>query len=59
MAKKSLETKLVDVANELLKEEYNIADGSEEVEVLVKEMELTRKYLEQLAFMLKKYKGGK
>ena len=64
--KKSLEVKLVDLANELLEEEYKIysdnlksdEDGiPEAVELLLKDIDITKKHLEQLAFMLRKYKN--
>jgi len=59
MAKKSLETRLLEDANSLLKEEYDISNDNDNAEVLVKEMALLRKLIEQVVFMLKKYKSGK
>lgn len=66
MAKKSLEVKIVDLANELLEAQYNIYDESvtddgvpEEVELLLKDMDITKKHLEQLAFLIRKYKSRK
>ena len=56
MAKKSLETRLLEDANDLLKEEYDISNDNDDAEVLVKEMALLRKLIEQVVFMLKKYK---
>ena len=64
--KKSLEVKLVDLANELLGEEYKIYSENlksdedeipEAVELLLKDIDITKKHLEQLAFMLRKYKN--
>ena len=66
MAKKTLENRLVDLANELLEEEYKIYSENlksdegeipEAVELLLKDMDITKKHLEQLAFMLSKYKN--
>ena len=63
-SKKSLETRLVDLANELLEEEYKIYSDNlksdeeempEEIELLLKDMDITKKHLEQLAFLLRKY----
>lgn len=63
-AKKSLEVRLVDLANELLEEEYKIYSDNlksdeeempEEIELLLKDMDITKKHLEQLAFLLRKY----
>ena len=57
MAKKSLETRLLEDANDLLKEEYDISNDNDDAEVLIKEMALLRKLIEQVVFMLKKYKN--
>ena len=68
MAKKSLEVKLVELANELLNEKFkiyseNVEDGEDSilpdsVEILLKEIDVTQRHLEQIAFLLKKYNKG-
>lgn len=68
MAKKSLEAKLVELANELLNEKFkiyseNVEDGDnntlpDSVEILLKEIDVTQRHLEQIAFLLKKYNKG-
>lgn len=68
MAKKSLEAKLVELANELLNEKFkiyseNVEDGDnntlpDNVEILLKEIDVTQRHLEQIAFLLKKYNKG-
>ena len=65
--KKTIEDKMVDVANELFDEGFKIysnnlsTDGSlpDGVEILTKQIEITRKHLEQLVFLLKKYNADK
>lgn len=67
MAKKSLESKMVDLANELFDAQYKIYDTNvdadsllpEDVELLLKEMDITKRHLEQLAFLLRKYNKHK
>lgn len=68
MTKKSLEVKLVELANELLNEKFkiyseNVEDGDnntlpDNVEILLKEIDVTQRHLEQIAFLLKKYNKG-
>lgn len=64
--KKTLEDKIVEVANELFDEEFKIysdnlsSDGSipDNVDILTKQIDITRKHLEQLVYLLKKYNKG-
>lgn len=64
--KKTLEDKIVEVANALFDEEFKIysdnvrQDGSlpDSVEILTKEIDITKKHLEQLVFLIKKYRKG-
>lgn len=63
MAKKSLETRVVDLANELFDKEFEVysanvrEDGTlpDNIEIYVKEIDITKKQLEQLAFLLRKH----
>ena len=65
--KRTLEDKMIDVANELFDEGFSIysnnltEDGNipESVRILTKQIDVTRKHLEELVYLLKKYKKGK